>query len=233
MAAETWKIYAKPKQYIGKGTITLGTNMSEELTREQVELLCQQIGDLNYQASGDALLAHDAALRAKIEALEQDKQDMRHIAHRADILWTDREELKAQLAATTQERDEAERREKQWEVDYAADLKQIIAERDRLKEALRFYRDPQTYGISGGSVDRIIQDAGKRAQAALVAERDRLKEALGKERIDGARFERAPCYLCGYNGPSYFHLTVHACAARYHALRGETAPISLSTEGEP
>ena len=39
-------------------------------------------------------------------------------------------------AAMTWERDEAERREKEWEVDYSADLKQIIAERDRLKEAL-------------------------------------------------------------------------------------------------
>jgi len=44
--------------------------------------------------------------------------------------------LRAKVEALTWERDEAERREKQWEVDYAADLKQIIAERDRLKEAL-------------------------------------------------------------------------------------------------
>lgn len=38
---------------------------------------------------------------------------------------------------------------------------------EKLEEALRFYADPQTYGIQGGSVNRIIQDAGRQAQAAL------------------------------------------------------------------
>ena len=81
-----------------------------ELTREQVESLLR----VCYETDAVALLAHDAALRAKVAAMTQ--------------------------------------------------------ERDRLKEALRFYADPQTYGISGGSVDRIIQDAGKRAVAALRGE---------------------------------------------------------------
>ena len=34
--------------------------------------------------------------------------------------------------------------------------------------------------------------------------------------LDVIRFQSAPCYLCGYNGPKYFHTGTHACAARYH-----------------
>lgn len=35
------------------------------------------------------------------------------------------------------------------------------------QDALRFYADPHTYGISGGTNERIIQDAGKKAKQAL------------------------------------------------------------------
>ena len=37
--------------------------------------------------------------------------------------------------------------------------------------------------------------------------------------IDVRRFERAPCYLCGYNGPGYFQPNLHPCASRYHEVR--------------
>jgi len=36
--------------------------------------------------------------------------------------------------------------------------------------------------------------------------------------MDRARFEKAPCYLCGYNGPEYFQPEQHLCAERYHRL---------------
>ena len=39
--------------------------------------------------------------------------------------------------------------------------------------------------------------------------------------IDRARFERAPCYLCGYNGPGYYKPDKHPCAAKYHAALEE------------
>lgn len=39
--------------------------------------------------------------------------------------------------------------------------------------------------------------------------------------IDRARFERAPCYLCGYNGPGYYKPDTHPCAAKYHAALEE------------
>lgn len=38
--------------------------------------------------------------------------------------------------------------------------------------------------------------------------------------IDRARFEQAPCYLCGYNGHGYFQPDRHKCAALYHAEKG-------------
>lgn len=30
--------------------------------------------------------------------------------------------------------------------------------------------------------------------------------------------ERAPCFVCGYNGHSYFQPNVHPCAERHHRL---------------
>ena len=39
--------------------------------------------------------------------------------------------------------------------------------------------------------------------------------------IDRARFERAPCYMCGYNGPGYYKPDKHPCAAKYHAALEE------------
>lgn len=35
--------------------------------------------------------------------------------------------------------------------------------------------------------------------------------------VDRARFRKAPCYLCGYNGVGYFQPETHPCAALYHA----------------
>lgn len=37
--------------------------------------------------------------------------------------------------------------------------------------------------------------------------------------VDRARFRKAPCYLCGYNGPGYFQPETHPCAALYHAAQ--------------
>ena len=39
------------------------------------------------------------------------------------------------------------------------------------------------------------------------------------EAMDKARFKRAPCYLCGYNGPGYYQPDTHPCAAKYHATQ--------------
>ncbi|WP_136259402.1 hypothetical protein [Rhodanobacter lindaniclasticus] len=39
----------------------------------------------------------------------------------------------------------------------------------------------------------------------------------GEVEIDRARFKKAPCYLCGYNGHGYYQAETHPCAAKYHA----------------
>ena len=43
----------------------------------------------------------------------------------------------------------------------------LRAEHERLREALRYYADPQTYGLNGGLWNRIAEDAGRKARAAL------------------------------------------------------------------
>jgi hypothetical protein len=41
--------------------------------------------------------------------------------------------------------------------------------------------------------------------------------------VDVARFESAPCYLCGYGGEGYFQPTTHPCASAYHAAKQRRA----------
>lgn len=53
--------------------------------------------------------------------------------------------------------------------------------------------------------------------------------------IDRKRFEKAPCYLCGYNGPGYFQPISHECASRYHAAEVDAlfSPASASVAVKP
>ena len=51
-------------------------------------------------------------------------------------------------------------------------------------------------------------------------------------REEKLRFERAPCYLCGYNSHDYYQPNVHPCAKLYHmpedtveSLREELAQV--------
>jgi len=48
-------------------------------------------------------------------------------------------------------------------------------------------------------------------------------QVQGEEAVDRKRFERAPCYLCGYNGEGYYQAS-HPCAAKYHAATPQRAP---------
>jgi hypothetical protein len=47
--------------------------------------------------------------------------------------------------------------------------------------------------------------------------------------FDLRRFERAPCYLCGYNGECYYRPEFHPCAALYH----ERVAVKTNCNGEP
>ena len=111
------------------------------------------------------------------------REEMQKLKQQLAAMTTKLETLSRDLKAVIKERDDLNNvlRQAGWgqgEIDSAAYTFDNLAtantglvnERDRLKEALGFYADPQTYGISGGSVDRIIQDAGKQANAALRGE---------------------------------------------------------------
>lgn len=41
------------------------------------------------------------------------------------------------------------------------------------------------------------------------------------QRMDIKRFQKAPCYICGYNGPGYYQPEVHDCAGLYHEQTNE------------
>ena len=110
-----------------------------DLTREQVELLFQQIWDINDQASGEALLDHDQAQRQRMEQLE------REFVNKDQIIAS----LVKQLATMTAEVDQLNNvlRQAGWgqgEIDSAAYTfdklakanTALVAERDRLRDAL-------------------------------------------------------------------------------------------------
>ena len=46
-------------------------------------------------------------------------------------------------------------------------LTQSREREERLRKVLRFYADPQSYGLHGGSSQRVMIDAGTAARAAL------------------------------------------------------------------
>jgi hypothetical protein len=50
------------------------------------------------------------------------------------------------------------------------------------------------------------------------------KHAQQSAAVDKVRFRKAPCYLCGYNGPGYFQSETHPCAALYHAAQHQEPP---------
>lgn len=93
-------------------------------------------------------------------------------------------ELRWQLAMRTAERDQfrgifGEYDEPPRTVEQARLLwntlkQQLAASHARcaeLKEVLKFYADPQIYGLYGGNSDRVMADHGKRAIKALTGER--------------------------------------------------------------
>lgn len=68
------------------------------------------------------------------------------------------------------------------------------------------------------SFNRRSEHIAKQLAAAYEAGR---KDERGRANFEVKRFMKAPCYLCGYNGHSYYQPSVHKCAEIYHAaLKG-------------
>jgi hypothetical protein len=62
-----------------------------------------------------------------------------------------------------------------------------------------------------------LRDDWNRFMDALRAEVGRHLNA--DETFDRKRFEKAPCYICGYNGAGYYQPGLHRCAAQYHGYK--------------
>lgn len=54
----------------------------------------------------------------------------------------------------------------------------------------------------------------KQQLATAQAENVRLRKALGH--FNRTAFEKAPCYICGYNGIEYYQPSTHPCAKLFH-----------------
>lgn len=52
----------------------------------------------------------------------------------------------------------------------------------------------------------------------VVTNPDAYRGAERPAHMDKRRFEKAPCYICGYNGPNYFQPATHRCAAEHQAV---------------
>ena len=69
----------------------------------------------------------------------------------------------------------------------------------------------------GTAAEGVIEKANAFARAVIARYAPQQPAAAGE--IDRARFEGAPCYICGYNGPGYYQPDTHPCAAKYHAAQ--------------
>ena len=74
----------------------------------------------------------------------------------------------------------------------------------------------------GTASEGVIERASAFARAVIARYAPQQPAAVDGA-IDKARFERAPCYLCGYNGPGYYKPDTHPCAAKYHAAIAKAA----------
>ena len=116
--------------------------------------------------------ARDHAATALNEYVAQQAQEIERLTLANEMLKGCVVEVDRALAAMTAERDaltEAVTSGIRHRQEYVGE--RITQLQSRLtvseQEALTFYANPQTYGISGGTVERVIQDAGEKAQRAL------------------------------------------------------------------
>lgn len=114
-----------------------------------------------------------------------------------------------------------------------AEIERMQAEVERLKsmvavtsETVNVIGMPELDGLldhiyeHGTAAEGVIEKANAFARA-VIARYTPQQPAVVDEAIDRARFERAPCYICGYNGPGYYRPDTHPCAAKYRAAQEE------------
>lgn len=110
------------------------------LTREQVESICRFLVEEHLSTEAATMLAHDAAQRQALAQQAQriteweDQWRKTNAQYEASAKAVTRQAQ--ELAQRTTERDDAERREQQWEQDYATDLRACQRERQQADTAL-------------------------------------------------------------------------------------------------
>lgn len=69
--------------------------------------------------------------------------------------------------------------------------------------------------IKGGEYKPDLEETAKLLNAA---HEKAVQEAL-LDVMTVELFEKAPCYVCGYNSEGYYQPDIHPCAKKYHAIR--------------
>ena len=112
----------------------------------------------------------NAQLKARVAELQQwydatfglPSEEIRH-AQQVEALESELEQVKAN-------RDEFHSLNEHHKAQFLTvnlELATLTQREARLREALKFYAEPQHYGINGGSNEWVLGDAGKRARQAL------------------------------------------------------------------
>lgn len=121
-------------------------------------------------------------------------------------------------------------------VTLSADLRLLLQKALSIRTGLSLFRHPKWGGTAPPSapvgVEGLIadwkSDLAEDRQNGVDGTLLRIQEIHIKQlsaiaqqpaAVDEARFRKAPCYLCGYNGSGYFQPETHPCAARYHATQ--------------
>ncbi len=68
---------------------------------------------------------------------------------------------------------------------------------------------------------RLVKLAREALSPALYSKSQQKRFLAVVTQMDLKRFESAPCYICGYNGPNYYQPEVHRCAQFYHEQTDE------------
>ena len=67
---------------------------------------------------------------------------------------------------------------------------------------------------------RFLRAHGEELLAAL-RDASLWRKHISKRSTWRREFEKAPCFICGYNGAGYYQPDTHKCAEQYHAAMKE------------
>ena len=180
-----------------------------EEDRNEMIALRAEIDTLNIRHAAAMLhnqgvVDENTALRAEVERLKAEKielcESMNHQMQRADKYWL-------LLCKTVEAMGKIAPESAPYADQWAADLNQRAERAEAVLTRLLSWEE------KGGDIPpSVVRNLFEQARAAAKG---------GVAPIDCARFEQAPCYICGYNRENYYQPEAHHCAARYHAAKAK------------